>query len=55
MAKHSVNEVHRGLYRGDRSVNRHQMCHLTESVNKNQDTRSMLTIGRKPKDEVHRN
>ena len=53
MIKHRVNEVHRGLYRGDLSVNRYQMFNLAESVNKNQNTRTTLTIGREPEDEVH--
>ena len=55
MTEHRVDEVRRGLCRGDLSVNRHEMCHLAESVNKDQDARSNLAIGRKPEDEVHRN
>ena len=55
MAKHSVNKLHLSLYRGDRSMNGYQVCHLAESVDKDQDTRPMLTIGRKPENEVHRN
>ena len=53
MAKHSVNKVHRDLNRGDRSVNGYQMCHLDESVDKDQENRSILTVGRKPEDVVH--
>ena len=53
MAKHSVNKVHHGLYRGDRSVNGYKMCHLADSVDKDQDNRSIVSVGRKPEDEVH--
>ena len=55
IAKHSVNKVRRGLYRGDRSVNGYQICHLAESIDKDQDTRPFLIIGLKTDDEVHRN
>ena len=55
MTKHSVSKVRRGLYHGDRSMNGYQMCHLAELVDKGLNTRSMLTVGRKPEDEVQRN
>ena len=48
MAKHSVNKERRVLYRGNRIVNGYHMCHLDESVDTDQDTRLILTIGRKP-------
>ena len=55
MTKYSVNKVRRGLYRVDRSLHGYQMGHSAESVDNDQNTRSILTIGRKPEDEVHRN
>ena len=55
MTNHSVKKVRRGLYGGDRNMNGYQMCHLDDSVDKDQDTHPILTIGRKPEDEVHRN
>ena len=55
MTEHRVDEVRRGLFRRDRSVNGHQMCHLAESVDKDKNTRAILTIGREPEDKVHRN
>ena len=55
MEKHSVNKVRRGLYRGDRSLNGYLMCHLAKLGVKDQDNRSILTIGRKPEDEIYQN
>ena len=48
IAKHSVEEIHRGFCRGDLSMNRNQMCHLAKSVHEYQNTRSALTIGCEP-------
>ena len=55
MTKYGVNEVRRGLYRGDRSMNGYQTCHLAELVDIDKYNRQILTTGRKPKDEVDRN
>ena len=47
--------MRRGFYRGDRSVNEYQMFHYAKSVDKDQNTRPILTIERMSKNEVYRN
>ena len=55
MEKHSVNKVRHDLYHENRSVNGYQMCHLAISFDKDQNICSILTIERKPGNEIHQN
>ncbi|KAE9321849.1 hypothetical protein PF008_g17723 [Phytophthora fragariae] len=53
MAQNAVDEVRRGLGRGDCVANRDEVHHLREPIHEDQDARSTFDIGREPEDEIH--
>ncbi|KAE8954973.1 hypothetical protein PR003_g21754 [Phytophthora rubi] len=53
MTEDAVDEVRRGLSRGDRVTHGDEMHHLRESIYEDQYASSTFGIGREPEDEVH--
>ncbi|KAG2759372.1 hypothetical protein PC129_g8193 [Phytophthora cactorum] len=49
MGEDNVNEMHRGIGRGDCIRHRNQMDHFAEAIDEHQDARASLRIGGSPK------
>ncbi|KAE9080284.1 hypothetical protein PF007_g23111 [Phytophthora fragariae] len=55
MTEDAVDEVRRGLGRGDRVTHGDEMHHLRESIHEDQDAGSTFGAGWEPEDEVRGN